>query len=103
MPRKAIKEIYAQDAERAKAMAAERKKNGTIEMSAAKMATMMDEAGGGEAGGDVPMVKVGQISMHAMQCHATPCHATPPICLFLSTTREHICICCMNVNIYLLP
>lgn len=39
-------------------MAAERRKNGTIEMSAAKMATMMDEAGGGEAGGDVPMVKV---------------------------------------------
>lgn len=54
----AIKEIYAQDAAKAKAMAAERKKNGSIEMSAAKMATMMDEAGGGESGGDVPMVKV---------------------------------------------
>ena len=56
--RQAIKEIYSQDAARAKAAAAERKKNGTIEMSAAKMAAMMDEAGGGEAGGDVPMVKV---------------------------------------------
>lgn len=54
----AIKEIYAQDAAKAKAMAAERKKNGSIEMSAAKMAAMMDEAGGGETGGDVPMVKV---------------------------------------------
>lgn len=54
----AVKEIYSQDTARAKAVAAERKKNGTIEMSAAKMATMMDEAGGGEAGGDVPMVKV---------------------------------------------
>lgn len=54
----AMKEIYAKDAERAKKMAAERKKNGTIEMSAAKIATMMDEAGGGEAGADVPMVKV---------------------------------------------
>lgn len=51
----AIKEIYAQDAAKAKAMAAERKKNGSIEMSAAKMAAMMDE---GETGGDVPMVKV---------------------------------------------
>lgn len=56
--RQAIKEIYSQDAARAKAAVAERKKNGTIEMSAAKMAAMMDETGEGEAGGDVPMVKV---------------------------------------------
>eukprot|EP00752_Nemacystus_decipiens_P010629 g9467.t1 len=62
---KAIKEIYSQDAARAKAAAAERKKNGTIEMSAAKMAAMMDEAGGGEAGGDVPMVKIGDASVAA--------------------------------------
>lgn len=53
-----MKEIYSKDAEKAKKMAAERRKHGTIEMSAAKMATMMDEAGDGEAGGDVPMVKV---------------------------------------------
>ena len=33
----------------------ERKKNSTIEMSAARMATMMEEAGGGwGVGGDVP-------------------------------------------------
>lgn len=44
------------DATKAKEMAVERRKNGTIEMSAARMASMMDE--GGEAGGDVPMVKV---------------------------------------------
>lgn len=56
--KQAIREIYAKDAEKAKKMVAERKKHGTIEMSAAKMAAMMDEAGGGEAGGDVPMVKV---------------------------------------------
>lgn len=36
----------------------ERKKNSTIEMSAARIATMMEESGGGEAGGDVPLVKV---------------------------------------------
>lgn len=53
-----MKEIYSQDAVQAKAMAVERRKNGTIEMSAARMATMMDEAGGGEVGSDVPMVKV---------------------------------------------
>lgn len=53
-----MREMYAKDAEKAKAMAADRRKNGSIEMSAARMATMMDEAGGGEAGGDVPMVKV---------------------------------------------
>ncbi|CAN0546727.1 unnamed protein product, partial [Ectocarpus sp. 12 AP-2014] len=46
-------------------MAAERKKNGSIEMSAAKMAAMMDEAGGGETGGDVPMVKIGDASVAA--------------------------------------
>ncbi|CAB1105130.1 unnamed protein product [Ectocarpus sp. CCAP 1310/34] len=62
---KAIKEIYAQDAAKAKAMAAERKKNGSIEMSAAKMAAMMDEAGGGGPGGDVPMVKIGDASVAA--------------------------------------
>lgn len=39
-------------------MAQERRKNGTIEMSAARMASMMDEAGGGEVGGEVPMIKV---------------------------------------------
>ena len=52
----AIKEIYSMDATKAKEMAAERRKNGTIEMSAARMASMMDE--GREAGGDVPIVKV---------------------------------------------
>ncbi|CAM9823752.1 unnamed protein product, partial [Sphacelaria rigidula] len=62
---KAIREIYAKDAEKAKKMVAERKKHGTIEMSAAKMAAMMDEAGGGEAGGDVPMVKIGDASVAA--------------------------------------
>ncbi|CAM9374487.1 unnamed protein product, partial [Hapterophycus canaliculatus] len=62
---KAIKEIYSQDAAKAKAAAAERRKNGTIEMSAAKMATMMDEAGGGDVGGDVPMVKIGDASVAA--------------------------------------
>lgn len=36
----------------------ERKKNSTIEMSAARIATMMEEAGGGETSGDVPLVKV---------------------------------------------
>ena len=54
----ALKEIYATDAVKAKEMAMERRKNGTIEMSAARMASMMEEAGGGEVGGDVPMVKV---------------------------------------------
>lgn len=53
-----MKEIYTQDAAKAKAMALERKKNGTIEMSAARIASMMDDGGAGEAGGDVPMVKV---------------------------------------------
>lgn len=52
----AIKEIYSQDAAKAKATAQERRKNGTIEMSAARMASMMDDAE--ETGGDVPMVKV---------------------------------------------
>lgn len=52
-----MKEIYAKDAAKARSMAAERRKNGTIEMSAARIASMMDEAGGGEVG-DFPMVKV---------------------------------------------
>lgn len=39
-------------------MAQERRKNGTIEISAARMASMMDEVGDGEVSSDVPMVKV---------------------------------------------
>lgn len=58
MVSQAIMEIYAKDAEKTKTRMAERRKNGTIEMSAARMAAMMDEAGSGESGGDVPMVKV---------------------------------------------
>ena len=54
----AIREIYAEDAAKNKAAVTERKKNSTIEMSAARIAAMMEESGGGEAGGDVPMVKV---------------------------------------------
>ncbi|CAM9439260.1 unnamed protein product [Laminaria digitata] len=62
---KAIKEIFSTDAIKAKEMATERRKNGTIEMSAARMASMMDEAGKGEVGGDVPMVKIGDASVAA--------------------------------------
>lgn len=55
-------------------MAVERRKNGTIEMSAARMASMMDE--GGEVGGDVPMVKVRSLNTpcHVM-CHHAMCQA----------------------------
>lgn len=66
----AIKEIYSMDAQKAKEMAMERRKNGTIEMSAARLASMMDEAGEGEVGGDVPMVKV---SLTPVQVLASSC------------------------------
>ncbi|CAM9266079.1 unnamed protein product [Choristocarpus tenellus] len=62
---KAMKEIYAEEAEKSKTQRDERKKNGSIEASAARIATMMDSAGAEEAGGDVPMVKIGDASVAA--------------------------------------
>ncbi|CAM9859952.1 unnamed protein product, partial [Discosporangium mesarthrocarpum] len=62
----ALREVYAVDAAKAKQHAEERKKNGTIEASAARIAAMMDQAGGEEgAAGDVPMVKIGDASVAA--------------------------------------
>lgn len=90
----AIREIYSTDAIKAKEMATERRKNGTIEMSAARMASMMDEAGEGGVGGDVPMVKVRSIQdVSCVMCHVSCMQNSsqccerrflPPMIIFLS-------------------
>ena len=54
----------------------ERKKNSTIEMSAARIATMMEESGGGETSGDVPLVKVSRALSIVYEIHGT-CSARP--------------------------